>query len=227
MPLSTKETKALLINIFRLSMAVAEKRTGDAIDAYSKIVDTAVTDSFVNDSFGNDAFDDDEMPELIPFVQATHDDIPQLIPVYKTDSPDIDLIISEIKTAVPTLESTTVFGESGKTTSSAPLPSVFNCDEDNIAIDEDFDVDASAADEESADEESASDEEEEEEEEEEEVEEEEEAEEEAVELDLEPVRIKKVIYWKDVNSGDIYTSLPNDEVGDKVGSYVDGKPVFA
>ena len=55
---------------------------------------------------------------------------------------------------------------------------------------------------------------------------EEEADEE-VELDLEPVRIKKVMYWKDVNSGDIYTYIPEDEgVGDKVGTYVDGKPVF-
>jgi hypothetical protein len=51
--------------------------------------------------------------------------------------------------------------------------------------------------------------------------------EEEVELDLEPVRIKKVMYWKDVNSGDIYTYIPEDEgVGDKVGTYVDGKPVF-
>jgi len=63
-----------------------------------------------------------------------------------------------------------------------------------------------------------------EEEEEEEVEEAEE--EEVLELDLEPVRIKKVIYWKDINSGDIYESLPDDEVGEKVGQYVDGKPVF-
>jgi hypothetical protein len=62
-----------------------------------------------------------------------------------------------------------------------------------------------------------------------EAEEEAEAEEaeEEVELDLEPVRIKKVMYWKDVNSGDIYTYIPEDEgVGDKVGTYVDGKPVF-
>ena len=54
----------------------------------------------------------------------------------------------------------------------------------------------------------------------------EEEEEEVVELDLEPVRIKKIIYWKDINSGDIYESLPDDEVGEKVGQYVDGKPVF-
>ena len=53
-----------------------------------------------------------------------------------------------------------------------------------------------------------------------------EEEEEVLELDLEPVRIKKVIYWKDINSGDIYESLPDDEVGEKVGQYVDGKPVF-
>ena len=61
---------------------------------------------------------------------------------------------------------------------------------------------------------------------EEEAEEEAEAEAEEVELNLEPVRIKKVIYWKDTDSGDLYAYLPDDEVGDKVGSYVDGKPVF-
>ena len=49
---------------------------------------------------------------------------------------------------------------------------------------------------------------------------------EAVELNLEPVRIKKVIYWKDTDSGDLYAYLPDDEVGDKVGAYVNGKPVF-
>lgn len=52
------------------------------------------------------------------------------------------------------------------------------------------------------------------------------AEVEEVELNLEPVRIKKVIYWKDTDSGDLYAYLPEDEVGDKVGSYVNGKPVF-
>jgi hypothetical protein len=53
-----------------------------------------------------------------------------------------------------------------------------------------------------------------------------EAEEEEIALDLEPVRIRKVIYWKDTASGDLYQYLPDDEVGDKVGSYVNGVPVF-
>jgi hypothetical protein len=53
-----------------------------------------------------------------------------------------------------------------------------------------------------------------------------EEEEEEVELDLEPVRIRKVIYWKDKENGDLYQYLPDDEVGDKVGSYVNGVPVF-
>ena len=59
-----------------------------------------------------------------------------------------------------------------------------------------------------------------------EEEEEEEAPADEVELDLEPVRIRKVIYWKDKESGDLYQYLPDDEVGDKVGSYVNGVPVF-
>ena len=63
-------------------------------------------------------------------------------------------------------------------------------------------------------------------EEEEEEEEEEAAEEEEVALNLEPVRIRKIIYWKDVDSGDLYQYLPDDEVGERVGGYINGFPVI-
>jgi len=53
-----------------------------------------------------------------------------------------------------------------------------------------------------------------------------EEEEQEQELELVPVRIKKVTYWKDEPTGDIYQYLADDECGDKVGTYVDGKPVF-
>jgi hypothetical protein len=45
-------------------------------------------------------------------------------------------------------------------------------------------------------------------------------EEEEIELNLEPVRIKKILYWKDSDNGDLYTYLPNDEVGDKIGALI-------
>ena len=96
-------------------------------------------------------------------------------------------------------------------------------DENNVEgeADEEVDVDEEAdAEDEEADAEDEEDEEE-------EAEDDEvETEDEAVELNLEPVRIKKVIYWKDTDSGDLYAYLPEDEVGDKVGAYVNGKPVF-
>jgi hypothetical protein len=50
--------------------------------------------------------------------------------------------------------------------------------------------------------------------------------EEEVALNLEPVRIRKIIYWKDVDSGDLYQYLPDDEVGEKVGGYINGIPVI-
>jgi translation initiation factor IF-2 len=54
----------------------------------------------------------------------------------------------------------------------------------------------------------------------------EEVEEEEVALNLEPVRIRKIIYWKDVDSGDLYQYLPDDEVGERVGGYINGIPVI-
>lgn len=43
---------------------------------------------------------------------------------------------------------------------------------------------------------------------------------------LEVVRIRKVLYWKDTETGDLYAYMPEDEVGDKVGKIEDGKPTF-
>ena len=41
MPLNNSETKALLVNLFRLSISITEKRTEDALEAYSNIIDVA------------------------------------------------------------------------------------------------------------------------------------------------------------------------------------------
>ena len=209
MHLSKSESKAVLVNLFRLSLALSEKRNDDAISAYSRILDYTLYDA------------DDELPSLIPIVQPKQD--------------EIDLIISEIKqepteTAVPTLYPTAISAGSGVPTTSAPITynnmaSAFASVLNNR---KDFEHELSHINHTGSDDEVeesfVSGEEDEEEEEEEEGEEEEEEEEE--ELPLESVRIKKVFYWKNTDNGDIYKCLPDGELGEKVGRYVDDKPVF-
>ena len=146
------------------------------------------------------------MPPLVPFTDTYT--APAAAP--------IELVISEVASDEP---AGTLFEN---ITRGTKLKVEEETEEEEEAEEEEAEAEAEAEAEEEADaEEEVAEEEEEVAEEEEEV-----AEEEVVELDLEPVRIKKIIYWKDVNSGDIYESLPDDEVGDKVGQYVDGKPVF-
>jgi hypothetical protein len=228
MPLSKCESKAILVNLFQLSLALSEKRTNDAVSAYSRILDYTLYDQ------------SDELPSII---QPKQD--------------EIDLIISEIRqevpTAVPTLCPTINHAVSVEPTTSAPvsysnMTSAIpvglrrNFEDDLSDIDHagsgdefeegedvseasDYEGDAEKA----ADKEVAEEEEEEAEEEEEEEEAEEEEEEEAEEeeeLPLESVRIKKVFYWKNTDNGDIYKCLPDGELGEKVGKYVDDKPVF-
>jgi len=231
MPLTNSEKKALLVNVFRLSLAVAEKRSYDAVEAYSNIVDGAFTD------------DDD------------YDDLPPLVPLTETkgSSPDIDLVISEMPSEIMKDDSfvTKRFGVGasnylGQQRFAADFDSGLN---DCVASVSDQEDEESDADEEVDEEEATANAEEEEEEEAEETADAEDDEEEleatatatatatadatadaeeveAVELEVDIVRIKKVLYWKDVNSGDIYSCLPDDEVGEKVGRYIDGKPVF-
>lgn len=224
MPLSKSESKAVLVNLFRLSLALSEKRNEDAVSAYSRIVEYTLYDP------------DDEMP---PLVQAKQD--------------DIDLIISEIKqepTALPTLFPSSISVTSNLPTVSSPLPynnmsSAFpfvdrelshiehDGSDDEAEVESEAEAEEEEAEaEEEADAEAETEAEEEEEEaeaEEEEKEAEAEEEEEEVEeeeLPLESVRIKKVFYWKNTDNGDIYKCLPDGELGEKVGKYVDDKPVF-
>ena len=208
MPLTTNETKALLVQMFRLTLATAQQRHEDAVAAFSSILDSALTqrpdlNTCCADISSINGDSDDEMPPLVPLATP------------------VQLIISE------TAQSPVVASASSAFTPIAQnvVGSAFNMgpqDIASVASDSEPEVEEASDMEEDEDEAASGSEAG-------EAEEEAEAEEaeEEVELDLEPVRIKKVMYWKDVNSGDIYTYIPEDEgVGDKVGTYVDGKPVF-
>jgi hypothetical protein len=213
MPLNKDESKKILLNAFRLAIAVSEKRADDATLAYSNILDSTL---YADDS-------DDDMPSLIPLANPES---------------NINLVISEIEQGqkqplhVPYSFSSVPSAFASVPPAYASVPDVSadaDSYEDEALVEElGHEKSDTESDEEVEVAKGVATEEEEGEEEEEEGEEEEvgEEEEEVEELELEPVRIKKVIYWKDSKSGDIYVCLPEDEVGDKVGRYVDGKPVF-
>ena len=206
MPLSTQEVKNLLKEVFRLVIALNKDDQTQALSAFSSILDTALVET---DEYA-------DMPPLVAEVKRGGEySMPDLESVNEhvasanwklstahasSTSPaedDVRLIITETEQPKEEL-------------------SVIDPDEGVEAIALNDDGEPEEEEEDAAEEEVA----------EEEVAEEEVAEEEAVELDLEPVRIRKVIYWKDAATGDLYQYLPDDEVGDKVGSYVNGVPQF-
>jgi hypothetical protein len=206
MPLSTTEVKNLLKDVFRLVIALNKDDQTQALSAFSSILDTAITDEYA------------DMPTLeqVPAVSRTlfrpiHADMSELEEVFRPSVPrapvvaqvnhddDVHLVISE------------------KVDPDDELSVIEQSEVINVPDGDDEEVEAVEIDEYGnevpAEEEAAAD-------------EEEAAADEEVELDLEPVRIRKVIYWKDKETGDLYQYLPDDEVGDKVGSYVNGVPVF-
>lgn len=206
MPLSTTEVKNLLKDVFRLVIALNKDDQTQALSAFSSILDTAITDEYA------------DMPTLeqVPAVSRTlfrpiHADMSELEEVFRPSVPrapvvaqvnhddDVHLVISE------------------KVEPDDELSVIEQSEVINVPDGDDEEVEAVEIDEDGnevpAEEEAAAD-------------EEEAVADEEVELDLEPVRIRKVIYWKDKETGDLYQYLPDDEVGDKVGSYVNGVPVF-
>jgi len=198
MPLNPAETKAMLIQLFRLTLAVKEQRTEDAVRAFTTILDSSLEPVAVPALVGVDIND----------VASEAEGDVQLI-ISETAPPPLNPVAEPlVHRSFPVNTVGSAFGDKSELSSisgdeAGEDVSVINEDEASVA--EMASVAEADAEEEG-----------------EEVEAEEE-----VDLELEPVRIKKVMYWKDVNSGDIYTYLPEDEgVGDKVGTYVDGKPVF-
>jgi hypothetical protein len=232
MPLSTTEVKNLLKDVFRLVIALNKDDQPQALSAFSSILDTAM---------------DDEYADMPPLETATV--WPPFRPVHPTPIETLFRPTAERATVErPTAERPTAERPTAEryVTEHAPLHTSSTTEdevhlviteqpEDELSViepqtDDDEGVEAVELDDDGNEVTSPQEEEEEEEEvpaEEEEVPaEEEEVPADEVELDLEPVRIRKVIYWKDKESGDLYQYLPDDEVGDKVGSYVNGVPVF-
>jgi hypothetical protein len=231
--------------LFELALYISAKDRVRAELTYAKLLNSAdLTPSKYDDISTIDGDSCCDMPPLVPLSQSTpielriseingavptgglFDEItkPSSVPIDDDDGnfeEDEDELVDKNKQK--TLRKRELLGSQASST-------VVSEDEEEEVAGEEEEEEAAEEEEEAAEEEVAEEEEEEvaEEEEEEVAEEEEEevAEEEEVELDLEPVRIKKTIYWKDVNSGDIYDMLPEDEVGDRVGKYIDGKPIF-
>ena len=54
----------------------------------------------------------------------------------------------------------------------------------------------------------------------------EEVEEEEEGMEVEQVQVRGRTYWLDVNTKKLYSNAEGDEVGDEVGSMLNGKPVF-
>lgn len=206
-----------MVKMFRLALAASERRSEDAVRTFSDIVDSTFTGPTANYHH----------PHVYPF-QATYragnrdedgvstisesssNNMPPLVPLdAKVDAGNdyfgLDKVVDNdgVKLVISETEQ--------------PLEANHPVNTKIHEVEGDADVEETEVEEDAEDEE----------EEEEEAEEEEaEDEEEETELQLVPVRIKKVTYWKDEISGDIYQYLPDDECGDKVGTYVYGKAVF-
>ena len=241
-PIGVYRTETLT-HLFELALYIASKDRVRAELTYAKLLQTAnlPASKYVDDELstidGDDGDSYDDMPPLVPFTETYTIPVTAPAPATATaQTAPIELVISEVANDGP---GDTLFENITKGTKLKVEEEEAVEDEDDLAeeaaedeeagddvaedeVEEEEAAEDDVADDEVAEDDVAEDDVEEEEAAEDEVEEEEEV----VELDLEPVRIKKIIYWKDVNSGDIYESLPDDEVGDKVGQYVDGKPVF-
>ena len=73
MPLNNTETKSLLVNLFRLSLSLTEKRPDDALEAYSNILDVAFSE------------DVPKVPEIDLIISEIQPELPSAIH-YEPDS---------------------------------------------------------------------------------------------------------------------------------------------
>jgi len=218
MPLSTIEVKNLLKDVFRLVVALNKDDRSQALSAFSSILDTAMDDNYAD----MPPLDSAPLAPTRALFRPVHADMPSLETLFR---PTVERPTAERPTAERPVAAEHAPLHTSSTTEDEVHLVISEQPEDELSVIEppadDEGVEAVELDDEGNEvglpQEEA----------EEEAEEEEPAdEEEEVELDLEPVRIRKVIYWKDKESGDLYQYLPDDEVGDKVGSYVNGVPVF-
>ena len=248
MPFTTNE-RELLLGIFRLTMAVSAHRVDDASREFSNLL-TTYEEQIRNLTTVEPHCNDDQISTISDC--STHASMPSLVRIYNptqtpsvTDSvgfkppTEVELIITEpvsVQVEVPkrvTRENAVIESQEQEQEQEQSQAESAEEEEEVEAEEEEEEVEEEEVEEEEVEEEEVEAEEVEaekvkkEEVEEEEVEEEEVEEEGGEELELVPVRIKKVTYWKDEKSGDIYEYLPGDDWGEKVGTYVDGKPTFS
>ena len=243
MPLSVAETKELLIQLFRLTLASSEKRTEDSVQAFTNILDVTLPSSNTvgkNEEPMNSMCNPSQIDLIISElnapvecspIKATDSSITDLYDKYSeedNESDDDDLVsepdteasssVEVVEVGVTEVDITEVgasvefdkeveVAEVGVTEVGVTEVGVteVGVTEVDASVESDKEVEVAEA---VSETDSSKD------------EEEEEA------LEVEPVRIRKIIYWKDINTGYIYTYLPDDEVGEKVGAYVGGKPEF-
>ena len=217
------ETKALLLNIFRLTLAISNNNQNEAVSTFSNILDGVIVHN-IADQFGN-----------ISSISNVDDDGIKL--VINEDKLAINEVVTQV--TVPVVSGQTAYNfqtnvndiqDDEEEEEEEDNVEVVEEEEDHNVevVEEEEDHNVEVVEEEEDDNVEVVEEEEddaevmevEQDQEEEEVDQDQEEE---VELNLEPVRIRKVLYWKDLDNGDLYSYLPNDEVGDLVGSYIDGK----
>jgi len=224
MPLNMNESKKLIVGMFRMALAASERRSEDAVKAFSDILDTTIVEQqqkpwscppYQQSRFDIDAAssvsDASSMPELVP-LSTVHDYLRTMNVKQQQDDDAVKLVISETEEGQEQQQAQALDSNHPVNTRIGSTSNTTTVQEKEVEDDEQEEED--------------DDDEEEEEEEAEEEEEDDDEEEEGEELQLIPVRIKKVTYWKDELTGDIYQYLPNDECGHKVGTYIDDKPVF-
>uniref|UniRef100_A0A6C0DS01 Uncharacterized protein n=1 Tax=viral metagenome TaxID=1070528 RepID=A0A6C0DS01_9ZZZZ len=246
-------SKEHIVQIFRIAVAAAAGKVDEAVNAFRGVLNTSdisvIDEHSVRDvdtaraPWNNEAWwnaaglDHDDMPPLIPLSSPVepiyvHTKLPTAV---EPQTQHIDLVITETEQPAPVPAATDKF-ELGDDENDVEVEvsddeaGDGDDDDEADASGEDADDDEADASGEDADDDEGDaddDEPEAEAEAEAEAEGEAEAEAEADEVEeLDPVRIKKVLYWKGRDSGDLYAYLPDDEIGDKVGAYVDGKAVF-
>jgi len=229
MPLNQQEKKALLLNLFRIACSRSEET---ATDAFSHILDANVFPELA--TVGADTpKSDDSASGAVATNHVITLDTDTGVRTFHQDplNTAIDLVISEEDHAEDETLSHIV-GSINHVETEAEEKGTDEEDAEGEEV-EDEDAEGEEEDAEGEEEDDAEGEEEDDAEGEEEVEEEAEGEEEEVEeedaegeegLEVETIKINKIYYWKDVNSDDVYTCVPpDDDVGDKVGTYKNGK----
>jgi len=206
MPLNQQEKKALLLNLFRIACSRSEET---ATDAFSHILDANVFPELA--TIGADTpKSDDSASGAVAANHVITLDTDTGVRTFHQDplNTAIDLVISEEDHA----EDETLSHIVGSVNHVETEADAEGEEEDAEGEEEEEDAEEEDAEEEDAEGE------------EEEDAEEEDAEEEEEGLEVETIKINKIYYWKDVNSNDVYTCVPpDDDVGDKVGTYKNGK----